>query len=352
MIESIRIENFKCFESFAVDELRRITLIGGKNNVGKTALLEAFWLFLANLSEQRVFGQYARRGLRRIDHRADIAWAPMFRDYDLAREIMISLKGVSGPEELRIKLVKAHTLPKFPCVPDEKAGALDTDEPAGPSEALEFRNNQGQKLWLTVDPKSSTTHMMHGGSGEITPVAYVGTRSHPAEQGTRIFDELDKAGEAARVIRFLQLIEPGLDELTLNLVAGEPVVHGRLHHERRKNPVVFMGEGVVRLLTIMLAMVEARNGVVLIDEVENGIHYSVQTTIWKAIAQAATELSCQVFATTHSYEFVRHAQEALADDYADDFRYIRLDRTDKGIEARSYDIEILETAISAGMEVR
>ena len=86
--------------------------------------------------------------------------------------------------------------------------------------------------------------------------------------------------------------------------------------------------------------------------VENGIHYSVQTTIWKAIAQAATELSCQVFATTHSYEFVRHAQEALADDYADDFRYIRLDRTDKGIEARSYDIEILETAISAGMEVR
>ena len=43
-INKIKIENFKCFDKLEVNGLSRVNLIGGKNNVGKTALMEALEL--------------------------------------------------------------------------------------------------------------------------------------------------------------------------------------------------------------------------------------------------------------------------------------------------------------------
>ena len=40
-IKNIKIKKYKCFENFEVDGFKRINLIGGKNNIGKTAFLEA-----------------------------------------------------------------------------------------------------------------------------------------------------------------------------------------------------------------------------------------------------------------------------------------------------------------------
>ena len=114
-----------------------------------------------------------------------------------------------------------------------------------------------------------------------------------------------------------------------------------------------MGEGLRSWLSLLLALEDGANGVVLVDEIENGLHYSVHARIWQAIAQTARELDCQVFVTTHSYEFVRHAHEALADsDHAEDFRYMRLDRTPEGIVPVLYGNDVLAAAIETGCEVR
>ena len=91
---------------------------------------------------------------------------------------------------------------------------------------------------------------------------------------------------------------------------------------------------------------------VLIDEIENGLHYSVLTQVWQAIAKAARQNDVQVFATTHSWECIRAADEAFAAEEPFDFRLHRLDRIGDAIEVVSYDQEGIEVSLTTGLEMR
>ena len=51
-------------------------------------------------------------------------------------------------------------------------------------------------------------------------------------------------------------------------------------------PIPLMGEGLRRLLSLLLAIANLKDGIVLIDEIENGFHYSVHKKVWQAIASA------------------------------------------------------------------
>ena len=62
---------------------------------------------------------------------------------------------------------------------------------------------------------------------------------------------------------------------------------------------------MIRIFGIALALENAKDGLLLIDEVENGLHYSVQPDVWRFLFQAATKLNVQVFATTHSYDCIK-----------------------------------------------
>jgi AAA15 family ATPase/GTPase len=101
-----------------------------------------------------------------------------------------------------------------------------------------------------------------------------------------------------------------------------------------------------------MAIVSASGGVVLIDEVENGLHYSVQQKVWRAIAHAARQANVQVFATTHSWECLVKAHEAFAEDEVYDFRWHRLQLVDGRIEVVSHDREMIEAALYSGVEIR
>ena len=65
-------------------------------------------------------------------------------------------------------------------------------------------------------------------------------------------------------------------------------------------PIGSMGDGIWRLLGLALATVSAQGGVLLVDEIDSGLHYSTMSDMWKIIWQTATKLDVQVFATTHS----------------------------------------------------
>ncbi len=58
-------------------------------------------------------------------------------------------------------------------------------------------------------------------------------------------------------------------------------------------------------LQFYLALTTCENGIVLIDEIENGLHYSVQEEMWKMIFEIAEHLNVQVFATTQSIDAIK-----------------------------------------------
>ncbi len=107
-------------------------------------------------------------------------------------------------------------------------------------------------------------------------------------------------------------------------------------------PLSFMGEGLTSLAAIILKISGTADGVLLIDEIENGFHHSTLVNVWKAIGQAARQFNTQIFATTHSWECITAAHHAFSESENYDFRLHRLDRDEDEISVKTYDQESLD----------
>jgi hypothetical protein len=108
------------------------------------------------------------------------------------------------------------------------------------------------------------------------------------------------------ILDALRIIVPGLQGLSFVIEgARRRVPVAKLRDIPRPVPLRNMGDGVNRLLSISLAMVNAREGFLLVDEFENGLHYSVQEEVWRAVLSLASTLHVQVFATTHSWDCIQ-----------------------------------------------
>lgn len=105
------------------------------------------------------------------------------------------------------------------------------------------------------------------------------------------------------IVNALQVVEPRLRSLRVQIMGGVPLIYGDIG-AKRLIPFPLMGDGMSRLLGIALAMTDAQDGILLIDEIENGIHHSVMPELWKTVADLAERYNAQIFATTHSIECV------------------------------------------------
>ena len=118
-----------------------------------------------------------------------------------------------------------------------------------------------------------------------------------------------------------------------------------------------MGDGMQRLLAVITALSTVSGGIVLIDEIDNGLHYSALRILWKGILQAAREYDVQVFATTHSAEALRHLTWVLDEEENASFRdgvaaYTLIRTKDDEVRSFRYNHEQLEFAMDNDIEVR
>ena len=117
-------------------------------------------------------------------------------------------------------------------------------------------------------------------------------------------------------------------------------------------PLKSLGDGAIRLFGVALALTSSRNGFLVIDEAENGIHYSIQHDFWRMILQTAHEGNVQVVATTHSWDCVRGFAQAATEFKDAEGVLVRLERDDDGMRAIEYSEEELKVAAEQGIEVR
>ena len=164
--------------------------------------------------------------------------------------------------------------------------------------------------------------------------------------------QLQLLGKEDKVLEFIHPLEPRLRGLLSITIRNTPVIHAYIDDTSRPIPVHLLGEGLNRMLLLALAMSEAAGGLVLVDEIENGLHYSVQEEVFSLLLDLAHSFDVQIFATTHSGECIRAAHRALGEHMDEEFGYYHLERFPEGVEAVRFDREMLETAIAHNMEVR
>lgn len=155
------------------------------------------------------------------------------------------------------------------------------------------------------------------------------------------------------VIEALRIIEPGIERLHFveNEIKRIPVV--KLKYSSTFCSLGSMGKGINRIFTYILAMVNVPNGILLIDEIENGLHYTTQELLWKTIFKLSKELKVQVFATTHSDDCIYSFGKVLNETHNLQGQLIRLEKkNEKNIRVTKYDVEELDVIYKQGIEVR
>ena len=370
MYKSFEVRNFRCFSKLQISDLKRVNLITGVNNIGKTALLEALFLHCGADNPSLALTINSMRGIEIVKVElggwADAPWNLLFHEFDTSESIemigentetgrrWLRLRGLPGPVELEklaeyIKYGRDKSQISLFAPSDSQKG-LYSSEGAKVLE-LQYQDEKVQKnYYMILDPKGIRVEPIP--PPPPFPTFYLSTRVNPLSKSeVERFGALEIRGEQESVLRVLQLIEPGLKRLSVIVVAGEPILHGDIGSERLM-PLPVMGEGMVRLANLTIHIGNASNGVVLVDEIENGVHHSVLPKVWKALLESARQFNTQIFATTHSLECIKAAHKAFSQSVEYDFRLHRLERVKSEIRVMTYDQEALGAAIDTGFEVR
>ncbi len=368
MYTSFHVKNFRGFADLELNDLARINLIAGKNNVGKTALLEALFIYSGPYNPELTLTVNAFRGMKQFKvefgkWQTRTPWDTLFPEFDTHRRI--EFEGSDTDRELwKLFITLVHDIKELSLLGpitsqtdkngDRNSGSITSDT-AFPSDAsrvlkleVESKQKENTKHYLIIDTQANK-HLMPPPVLPDFQTVFLSASNTIDSGDSERFSNLKRQRKSHLLLNALRIIENRIVALDY-LNDG---IHGDIEGIDQLVPLTAMGDGVSRLMRLILAIGHAPGGIVLIDEIENGFHYSILPDVWKAISIAARDFNVQVFATTHSIEMIRAAHEAFKDEESYDFRLHRLDRDAQNqISAVTYDNELMDAAIEANFEVR
>lgn len=360
MYQSFQVSNFRGFHALTITNFERVNLIAGVNNIGKTALLETLFLHCGAYNPALTLRLNAFRGIESVKLEfgrwVETPWDSLFSEFDTSK--IVELAGENsqtGRRILRLKVIRQpQELAKIgqliQHIPEESEGVSFSSETAQVLELEYQEEGRDGRYHMIFDPKGLRPEPIP--PSPPFPAFFLAARVRiPLAEDAERFGKLEIIGQQDALLKALQVIEPRLRRLAIVVAGGVPMMHGDIGLGRLI-PLPVMGEGMARLASLVLAIGNAPNGVVLIDEIENGLHHSILPKVWRAIGEVARQFNAQVFATTHSLECIMAAHKAFVESGSYDFRLHRLDRGKEGIRAVTYDKETLEAAIETGLEVR
>jgi len=255
------------------------------------------------------------------------------------------LRIVRDPNEL------TNIYRRFLHSPTEKSDSenigLSTD-----AHVLEFLNTDEKgtfKYYLMQDRKGSRAFPIP--PANPYQVVFVHSGSKFTDVDADRFGKLQRNKKEHLIFEALKTIEPRLKSLSLVFENNMNLLEGDIG-KPKLIPLPLMGEGMNRLASLTLAISEAENGVALIDEIENGFHYSILPKVWQVIREASTLFKTQIIATTHSYECISAASKVFKRGRLGDFSLHRLESSGEATRSVAFNQKSLSLALDSRLEVR
>jgi len=379
MILSLRISGFKLFRNLDLPKLGSLNLFLGKNNTGKTCLLEAVELY-ASSSPWDILRVAVRREPNGAQSRRMERYDP-FESGTSLHPLLSFFHREHGqmPRSIRLSADNPEADLKFECAPflpemlEMEAFSTETGKLEPQSRRRHLRHLLEEGFVLTRGKKESRPlfferylrrhpvpeQMILEEEGwlhpDAAPVAFLPARGFSNSEAKRLWDKASLADKDELLLEWLRFIEPEVRDLRYisDSDSGADLPYLKINGDRGRVPLFSLGDGLTRLFHIGLAMANASGGILLIDEFENGLHWEVQKELWKALFRAADKFRVQVFATTHSSDCIRAFIDAQKDLLIPDESHVyRLERKGEDIRAQDLLRMGLEAAFRQGIEVR
>jgi len=352
MFKSIKIKNLRAITELDIDNLGQVNLLVCQNNCGKTTILESIFFLVGATNPQLPVTTNNLRGLPFLSK--DVL-ATFWHNRNTSEPIEIEAVTHDGIEQqslsiypIRDKKQEAEFVSSdFVSI----EGAVTDYEPQPVPEGLRLEYVSSQ----APDDRKISTLILRGNKIATEGPKKMSSRGYLISPSTLLTDVKDKFGAAQRnkqiprLLSFLQQIDHNISDVRLNeigLVEADIGLSGLL-------PVNLMGGGIGKFLSVALGMLYYSDGIVLIDEIENGLQHSAQKTLWKAVFSWAQDLNIQVFATTHSLECVNAFCSSIETSlFESEAKLFRIERKDEKFRAVEYTKDILAESLDSNWEVR
>jgi AAA15 family ATPase/GTPase len=320
-MKSLYIKNFKNIKELTIEKLAPVNLIVGQNNVGKSTLLEAISIYLTHGNPDWLSNLLENRGESiRMYHRDDsqenvieehyLSFFPG-REKNYSKEYKIT---IGENKENTIQIHQIHmveeTIKDDDGVERKRTKSLDIEDFGKENynivgSGIEIITNNVKFILSYRRPYIS--YNISYNISNICPFQYVHTIDFKSNLNAALFDKISLSPEENEIIEALHIIEPGINKINfLNIEEhrDERIPYVTLNNSDKRIRLTSMGDGINRILTIILSLLNCKNGILLLDEFETGLHYSVQTKLWKVIFTLAEKLNIQVFVTSHSQDCI------------------------------------------------
>lgn len=360
-LTDLRIQGFRCFDDLTVNRLGRVNLIAGRNGSGKSSFLEAVQILAERGSRNSIYrildsrnefregvseilGPYVLFDRDSIFHgrRFDLSNRAIIGSTDGTNEVVISIRATENP----------------------KKGLVELVEEIFPIGRITYLKVQCQGLigyvpFTSMFKQQTIQLQIDEGEFELPiRIAKLGPDVPSEEVVAKLWENVAITPKVDPAVEALGLIS-GRDVADVAVLGGRdpesrPITVVRMAGSNERVSLRSLGDGAVRGFGYAMALASGAGGIMLIDEVENGIHYTVLSEFWNMILRTAQDYDVQVFATTHSWDCIEGFTRASLENDDVDCAMFRLGKTriTKKLRAVEYTTDKLVTATRHGIEVR
>jgi len=341
MFKTISLENFRCFKNTTISGFSQVNLIGGLNNAGKSALLESIIINIFPFETTINFINNFR--YENNEEVYEKSWDYLFYNGNTNESIRIkTILKDDKTNDIYIKKEEARQLDDL--ILYKNFANTETFNSAKEDFVRFFSENKVAKslnFYLNTNnnltPLSSCTCTEFGTLGQLDPenrnqaISNIGVSYRPSKQPIvmgdliKLYEKSVSNGHLGKIIDALHLIDPSIKDI-------RPLNKKLLLTRDNENflPIGLFGDAIINILDIALTCFSLpENSLLIIDEIENGIHHSKHETLWSFIYSVSIERNIQVISTTHSIEMIKAFNNIslYQENYKNDFSYIELART-------------------------
>jgi AAA15 family ATPase/GTPase len=343
---SIQITNFRAISDLRLENFKQINLITGRNNCGKTTVLEALFQ-ISGMSNPQL--PVAINNFRDLLMASDDNFNYIFHNLDFNQEPHISAMLDDSKRDLTIKPKYDQYNDKISLITNNKTTTNTDAFSIVDGLILEFKDGKKNEGFTSEISLLGGGVKINNQYKERLKCSFHSPQLYMTVLPQRI-EKLLVNKQMDGVIEALKEIDPKITDIRMG-VAG--VIYTDIGLDKLL-PINIMGDGIRRILSILAAVSDTQDGILLIDEIENGLHYSTLKILWKALLKAVEVYHVQLFVTTHSNECIE-ALSSLCDNTNQKFDNIclyRIERNETIHRAFEYPPEMISAGIDNNIEMR
>jgi energy-coupling factor transporter ATP-binding protein EcfA2 len=352
-------------------------MLVGTNNCGKTTVLEAVTILMSNGDFTAIWSTLLRRGEDIYGERDPITASTgrqvdirrLFRGHEIEVDKDFQLFGDSDIGRISMIAKIDEYRPAQQQLFETEPQPVESSEELLPPLSLSLRwsYGPGKELNIPISRRggvSSDAIRRSAGriiSADTYPVGFVTASSLTADAVASMFDDIVLTPQEDLVTDAMRIIEPDIERIAssgserlrpgMRLVSRGGILV-RLKGIKDRVPIGSLGDGIWRMLGLALAAVHAGNGILLVDEIDTGLHHTVMQDMWRFLYSCSKEYNVQIIATTHSWDCY-HSLAVICRDYVSEGSDVTISRIERGREeAVGYTEQEIVAVADRDIEVR